>query len=159
MVGAFKGWSTVSIKDILCSSKKHPYLPPLLPHRGHFCFRPSPRWNFHFTGCLSYPPPTPWNFCNFSTLLGTPWKNISVKNAFALYFNAKACHCFHNKERKKISICMLMQCQIISNNIFFLPYRVMPSLRPIINELQFLRAVGRFFVTGVWGALSQLLKA
>ena len=27
----------------------------------------------------------------------------------------------------------------------------MPSLRPIINELQFLRAVARFFVTGGGG--------
>ena len=113
MVGAFKGWSTVSIKDILCSSKKHPYLPPLLPHGGHFYLRPSPRWNFHFTGCLSYPPSTPWNFCNFPTLLGTPWKNISVKNALALYFYAKACHCFHTKERKNLNIYV----NAVSNNL------------------------------------------
>ena len=30
----------------------------------------------------------------------------------------------------------------------------MPSLRPIINELQFLRAVARFFVTGGGGTLA-----
>ena len=58
---------------------------------------------------------------------------------------------------------LYMYVNAVSNNlkiiIIFLPYRVMPSLRPIINELQFLRAVARFFVTGGGGALSRLLKA
>ena len=51
-----------------------------------------------------------------------------------------------------------MYVNAVSNNlkiiIIFLPYRVMPSLRPIINELQFLRAVARFFVTGGGGTIT-----
>ena len=41
-----------------------------------------------------------------------PGKNISIKNAFAQYFYAKACHCFHNKERKNLSIYV----NAVSNN-------------------------------------------
>ena len=52
---------------------------------------------------------------------------------------------------------LYMYVNAVSNNlkiiIIFLPYRVMPSLRPIINELQFLRAVARFFATGGGGTI------
>ena len=55
-----------------------------------------------------------------------------------------------------------MYVNAVSNNlkiiIIFLPYRVMPSLRPIINELQFLRAVARFFVTGGGGGTGRIVE-
>ena len=44
--------------------------------------------------------PTPWNFRGFPTWLGTPGKNISVKNAVALYYYAKN-NCFCDEMRKK----------------------------------------------------------
>ena len=83
---------------LLCSSKNI-HSPPPPPHWGYFCFKlPSP-WGFHARGCLSFPS----NFrLFFSTLLGTtprlPWKNISLKDAVALYFYAKD-NCFCDTSR------------------------------------------------------------
>ena len=52
-------------------------------------------------------------------------------------------------KREKISIFMLMQCQVISNNIFF---ALQSDAISQTNELQLLpRAVARFFVTGGGG--------
>ena len=45
-------------------------------------------------------PPTPCNFHDFSTWLGPPGKNISVRNAVALYYYAKDDY-FGDKDRKK----------------------------------------------------------
>ena len=52
----------------------------------------------------------------FPTWLGSPGKNISVKNAVALYFFAKD-NCFCDKERKKIFLFMLMPCRGLSQKI------------------------------------------
>ena len=61
-------------------------------------------------------------------------------------------------KREKISIFMLMQCQVISNNNFF---ALQSDAISQTNELQLLpRAVARFFVTGGGGgALTLVLKA
>ena len=66
----------------MCSSKKYPYP---LPHRGHCCFRPPP----------------PGISVIFQLGLVPPGKNISLKNAVALFFYAKD-NCFCDKERTNI---------------------------------------------------------
>ena len=54
-------------------------------------------------------------------------------------------------KREKISIFMLMQCQVISNNNFF---ALQSDAISQTNELQLLpRAVARFFVTGGGGII------
>ena len=54
-------------------------------------------------------------------------------------------------KREKISIFMLMQCQVISNNNFF---ALQSDAISQANELQLLpRAVARFFVTGGGGGI------
>ena len=54
-------------------------------------------------------------------------------------------------KREKISIFMLMQCQVISNNNFF---ALQSDAISQTNELQLLpRAVARFFVTGGGGGI------
>ena len=63
----------------MCSSKKYPYP---LPHGGHCCFRPPP----------------PRISVIFQLGLVPPGKNISLKNAVALFFYAKD-NCFCDKER------------------------------------------------------------
>ena len=68
----------------MCSSKKYPYP---LPHRGHCCFRPPP----------------PGISVIFQLGLVPPGKNISLKNAVALFFYAKD-KCFCDKERTNIFI-------------------------------------------------------
>ena len=54
----------------LRSPKKYPYPPPL-PRRA-LCFRPLD--------------PHPWNFCNFSTWLGTLWKGYFRKKSWCTIF-------------------------------------------------------------------------
>ena len=71
----------------LCSSRKF-HTPS--PHRGQFCFRPLPPWNFHSRGCLSLPPPTPWN-------------SYSVKIAVAPYYCPRD-NCLCDKTAKKLFI-------------------------------------------------------
>ena len=68
------------------------------PTEGTFVLEPQPL-EFPFQGMLVIPP-IPSNFRKFPTWLGSPGKNISVKNAVALYFFAKD-NCFCDKERKK----------------------------------------------------------
>ena len=68
----------------MCSSKKYPYP---LPHGGHCCFRPPP----------------PGVCVIFQLGLVPPGKNISLKNAVALFFYAKD-NCFCDKERTNIFI-------------------------------------------------------
>lgn len=54
-------------------------------------------------------------------------------------------------KREKISIFILMQCQIISNNNFF---ALQSDAISQTNELQLLpRAVARFFITGGGGGI------
>ena len=53
---------------ILCSSRKYPYPPPV-PRRALLLRTPTPI-EFPFQGVLVIPP-TPWNFCYYSTWLGT----------------------------------------------------------------------------------------
>jgi len=85
----------------MCSSKKYPYPPT----EGTFVLELHPV-EFPFQWVLvNPPPPTPWNFHKSPTWLGNPGKNISVKNAVALYFLAKD-NCFCDKERKKsLNLC------------------------------------------------------
>ena len=84
------------------------------PTEGTFVLEPQPP-EFPFQGMLVIPP-IPSNFRKFPTWLGSPGKNISVKNAVALYFFAKD-NCFCDKERKKIFLFMLMPCRGLSQTI------------------------------------------
>ena len=55
---------------ILCTSRKYPYPPhPPRPTEGTFAEDSNPI-EFPFQGVLVIPP-TPWNFCYYSTWLGT----------------------------------------------------------------------------------------
>ena len=78
--------------------------PPPLPRRALFSTPPEGVWHT--------PSPNPWNFRNFPTWLGTPWKDISVKNAVAKYFIRKII--VSAIKREKIFFLMLIQCQMIS---------------------------------------------
>ena len=73
------------VNYFICSSRKYPFP----PRRALLLYTP--------------PPSTPWNFLNFSTWEGIPWKEIYVKNNVSLYHYAKV-HCFCDKERKNASI-------------------------------------------------------
>ena len=79
----------------MCSSKK-----TITPTEGTFVLDPHPP-GISISGVLVIPPPppSPWNFCNFSSWV-PPEKNISVKNAVTLYFYAKD-YCYCDKERKR----------------------------------------------------------
>ena len=90
-------------KFVLCSSKNI-HTPPPLPRRALFSTPPEGVWHT--------PSPNPWNFRNFPTWLGTPWKDISVKNAVAKYFMRKII--VSAIKREKIFFLMLIQCQMIS---------------------------------------------
>ena len=84
----------------MCSSKKYPYPST----EGTFVLELH-LLKFSFQGVLVIPS-TPWNFRKFPTWLGSPGKNISVKNAVALYVFAKD-NCF-------CDLFMLIQYQGIS---------------------------------------------
>ena len=77
----------------LCSPKKYNYPTPLPPptHGGHFALDPHP-----------------WNYCNFSTWLGTLWKGYFRKKKLLHYiFMGKRIFC--DKMRKIFSF-MLTRC-------------------------------------------------
>ena len=63
--------------------------PPPPPTEGAFALDLSLPWNFHSRGTCHTPPPTPWNFRNFSAWLGTVWKENLCKKVVALYVYAK----------------------------------------------------------------------
>ena len=70
----------------MCNSKRYP-CPPY--HGGHFALDPPPPLEFPFMGVLVIlpPPPSPTrcNFRNFSTWLGTLWKEYLCKKKLLQY--------------------------------------------------------------------------
>ena len=84
---------------------KYIHFPPPPPTEGTFSLEPHPSVISIPGGACPTPPPPhthpahplelSWNCRNFSTWLGTPWKEY-IKNAFALYYLAKF-NCFCKK--------------------------------------------------------------
>ena len=81
---------------------------------GPFASDPSPPWNFHPRGYVSYPPATH----GISIIFELGWvpsgKNICVKNVVALYYHAKD-NFFCDKMRKNLSF--HVNTYTVSNNL------------------------------------------